>query len=83
MPRKLRLEYPGAMYHVLSRGDRREKIFLDDVDRHDFIKTLAEACQKTQAGDCRAAPARDNDVNQGDRRASSVGNLQSRECEVA
>src|SRR6266513_5641953 len=47
MPRKLRLEYAGAMYHLMSRGDRREDIFLDDVDRHDFIKTLAEACQKT------------------------------------
>ena len=47
MPRKLRVEYPGAMYHVMSRGDRREDIFLDDVDRQDFIKTLAEACQKT------------------------------------
>lgn len=47
MPRKLRLEYPGAMYHVMSRGDQREDIFLDDVDRHDFIKTLAQACQKT------------------------------------
>jgi len=35
------------MYHVLSRGNRREKIFLDDVDRQDFLKTLAEACQKT------------------------------------
>jgi REP element-mobilizing transposase RayT len=35
------------MYHVMSRGDRREKILLDDVDRQDFIKTLAEACQKT------------------------------------
>ena len=45
MPRKLRLEYPGAMYHVMSRGDQREDIFLDDVDRHDFIKTLAEACE--------------------------------------
>ena len=47
MPRKLRIEYSGAMYHVMSRGDRREKIYLDDVDRQDFIKTLAEACQKT------------------------------------
>ena len=47
MPRKLRVEYPGAMYHVMSRGDRREDIFLDDVDRQDFLKTLAEACQKT------------------------------------
>ena len=46
MPRKRRLEYPGAMYHVMSRGDRREDIFLGDVDRHDFIKTLAESCQK-------------------------------------
>src|SRR5439155_20539502 len=49
MPRKLRIQYPGAMYHVMSRGDRREKIFLDDIDRQDFIKTLAEACQKTGA----------------------------------
>ena len=47
MPRKLRLEYPGAMYHVMSRGDQRDDIFLSAVDRHDFIKTMAEACQKT------------------------------------
>src|SRR2546427_8151537 len=47
MPRQLRVEYPGAMYHVMSRGDQRDDIFLDDVDRHDFLKTLAEACQKT------------------------------------
>ena len=31
----------------MSRGDRREDIYPDEVDRHDFIKTLAEACQKT------------------------------------
>jgi REP element-mobilizing transposase RayT len=30
----------------MSRGDRREAIFVDDVDRQDFIKTLAEACAK-------------------------------------
>jgi len=41
MPRKLRIQYPGAIYHVMSRGDRREDIFLDDVDRHDSLKTLA------------------------------------------
>jgi putative transposase len=35
------------MYHVMSRGDQRDDIFLVDIDRHDFIKTLAEACQKT------------------------------------
>jgi len=47
MPRKLRVEFPGAIYHLMSRGDRREDIFRDDVDRQDFLKTLAEACQKT------------------------------------
>ncbi len=47
MPRSLRIEFPGAIYHVMSRGDRRENIYLDDVDRQEFIKTLAEACLKT------------------------------------
>ena len=47
MPRQPRVEFPGAIYHLTSRGDRREDIFLNDVDRHDFLKTLAEACQKT------------------------------------
>jgi REP element-mobilizing transposase RayT len=35
------------MYHVMSRGNRGDAIFLDDVDRHDWLKTLAEACLKT------------------------------------
>jgi REP element-mobilizing transposase RayT len=35
------------MYHVMGRGNRRQDIFLDDIDRHDFLKTLAEAWQKT------------------------------------
>ena len=48
MPRKLRIESPGAIYHVMSRGDRREDIVLNDVDRQDFVKTLAEACPKAQ-----------------------------------
>jgi len=47
MPRQMRIEYPGAIYHVMSRGDQREPIFLDEGDRHDFLKTLTEACGKT------------------------------------
>ena len=47
MPRQLRIDFPGAIHHVMSRGDRRENIYLDDVNRQDFLKTLAEACQKT------------------------------------
>src|SRR5688572_8757811 len=47
MPRKLRVEYAGAIYHVMNRGDRREAIFLCDEDRELFVETLAEACRKT------------------------------------
>src|SRR6266550_3144019 len=47
MPRKLRVEYPGAIYHVMNRGDRREPIFRDDADRQRFVNTLDEACGKT------------------------------------
>ena len=47
MPRALRMESPGAIYHVMNRGDRREPIFHDDFDRRRFLATLAEACQKT------------------------------------
>src|SRR5258705_10932475 len=39
MPRKLRVEYPGAVYHIMSRGDRREDIFLNDVDRTNYFFT--------------------------------------------
>jgi hypothetical protein len=46
MPRKLRVEYPGARSQVMSGGDRREDVFLVDMDRHDFLKTLAAACQR-------------------------------------
>ena len=48
MSRKLRIEYPGAMYHVMSRGDQREDIFRDDDDREKFLSTLGEACVKTE-----------------------------------
>ena len=47
MPRKLRVQYPGAIYHVMNRGDRREPIFKDDADRQRFLETLGEACAKT------------------------------------
>ena len=47
MARKLRVQYPGAVYHVMNRGDRREPIYADDQDRLLFLDTLAEACEKT------------------------------------
>jgi len=46
MARQLRMEYEGAIYHVMSRGDRREAIFLDDEDRQRFLLTLGEVCER-------------------------------------
>ena len=48
MPRAMRVEDPGAIYHVMDRGDRQEDIFADGVDRQDFLQTLAEACRQTE-----------------------------------
>jgi REP element-mobilizing transposase RayT len=48
MARKLRIEYPGAVYHVMSRGDRRGAIFRDDQDYQGFLQTLGEACAKAK-----------------------------------
>lgn len=47
MARPLRIEYPGAIYHVLSRGDRREAIFKDDPDRRLFLDLLGRTCRRT------------------------------------
>jgi REP element-mobilizing transposase RayT len=40
MSRPLRIEFEGALYHVTSRGDRRERIFEDDQDRTGFLDLL-------------------------------------------
>jgi len=42
MARPLRLEYEGALYHVTSRGNAREEIFLNDNDRTQFLGILSD-----------------------------------------
>ncbi len=46
MARPLRIEYPGALYHVTSRGDRQQALFEDDEDREMFLRTLAEVVER-------------------------------------
>jgi putative transposase len=47
MPRQLRLEYKGAVYHVMARGNRRESIYREDGDRLAWLDYLGQACQRT------------------------------------
>jgi putative transposase len=49
MTRPLRIEYAGAVYHITSRGDRREDIFEDDDDRRRLLDTIAQAMEKFDA----------------------------------
>lgn len=46
MARPLRIEFPGAVYHVTTRGHRREAIYEDDTDRAIFNELLAEAVDR-------------------------------------
>ncbi len=42
VPRRPRIEYPGALYHVMSRGVEKRKTFMDDCDRRAFLRVLGE-----------------------------------------
>jgi putative transposase len=46
MARPLRIEYEGALYHVTSRGNAGQNIFVDDEDRGSFLETLAEVVNR-------------------------------------
>jgi len=47
MARPIRIEYDGAVYHVMARGNQGQAIFADDLDRQVWLETLAEGCAKT------------------------------------
>jgi REP element-mobilizing transposase RayT len=49
MSRPLRIEFPGAIYHVTSRGDRREPIYRDDEDRALHLAILAQGMDRFDA----------------------------------
>ena len=46
MTRPVRIEFAGALYHVTSRGDRRESIYEDDADRELFLETAGEVIRR-------------------------------------
>jgi len=46
MARPLRIEFPGALYHITSRGNAQGDIYLDDQDRLHFLEQLGTVCDK-------------------------------------
>jgi REP element-mobilizing transposase RayT len=53
MPRKNRLDAPGALHHIIARGNGRQKIFYDDSDRDQFVERLGRIIKETGT-DCYA-----------------------------
>ncbi len=47
MARQTRIEYAGAAYHVMARGNHGRRIYADDADRERRRETVGEACAKT------------------------------------
>jgi putative transposase len=48
MPRQGRIDFPGALHHVIARGINRSSIFQDDYDRKNFIIRLKNALEETK-----------------------------------
>jgi putative transposase len=46
MSRPLRIEFPGARYHVTARGNEQKAIVRDDVDREDWVVTFGLVCAR-------------------------------------
>ena len=46
MARPLRIEFAGALYHITSRGDRQEDIFVTDTDRIAFLEFLKQVVER-------------------------------------
>ncbi len=46
MARKLRIEFPGARYHIINRGNYRDHVFAEDGAKQAFLKCLGEAAAK-------------------------------------
>jgi len=47
MPRKARIDAPGALHHIIGRGIERRRIFLDDSDRDNFVERLSTIVSDT------------------------------------
>jgi putative transposase len=47
MPRKARIDAPGALHHIICRGIEQRKIFDDDADRDNFLQRLAMILKET------------------------------------
>ena len=47
MARERRIDYAGAVYHAMARGNRRGDIVVDDTDRRRFVATLEEVVESS------------------------------------
>jgi len=49
MPRQPRIQFEGAVYHVMARGNRRGPIFVDDEDHEMFLRTVSQTALRSRS----------------------------------
>ena len=57
MAGKLRLEFPGAVYHVVNRGNYRRDVLAAEMTKAAFERCLFQACERSDPGPASARPA--------------------------
>jgi hypothetical protein len=55
MVQPFRLQFSGALHHVAARGNARQKIYLDDADRHGFLESLAVVARRAEISTARVS----------------------------
>ena len=62
MARLLRIELSGGLYHVTSRGDRREDIYFSDEDRKKWLELLGQVCSRFNCDQTRGQVLQSNNL---------------------
>ena len=62
MAREFRVQYPGAIYHVMNREDQGEAVSGDDGERQRLLATLGEVCRKAEWPAVAPLPAPESDL---------------------
>jgi hypothetical protein len=59
MARAIRIQYPGAVYHLMARGNQGQAIFADDLNREAWLRTLGQVVQPNGVGALQPSHPRD------------------------
>ena len=78
MPRRPRIEFADAVYHVITRGNNRQKVFKDDRDRKACLERLSYYCEKSYSAE---RGVESEELGTKELRANTQGQARIDECQ--